>query len=1004
MNTNPFLTSGISSNTFSSNLYSNNRSNDPFKLNNNTNNLNQTGSFNYNPFKTNNNTNFNTSSNNNNDIFSRIKSNITDNTNNNMFNSNNTNPFLTNNNTNMFNNNNNNTFNNNNLNTYSFGNQNNQNLHLYNFNGISTRLPICQTVGKTPITTFNNNINYKKEYTEKNKLNGVEYNNVRSDYICNDENLKNFSMEEIRWNDYVNAKIPYFDKWSQNDYIFDNQTNNFLNNNNNNGSNNTYSIFNQNNRDTFLSNGNNNGNPFINNGNNNNLNNNPFNNNNNATNNPFLNNNIGNNNKTSFLGINNNFFNNNTNNNPFNNTGNKNAFNSNIFNNNNNGNGISFGTNLNNNNIFNNPSSNNIFNNNNNNNIFNRNNNIFNNNNLINTNNNNNIFNNNNNNNIFNNPIHNPFNSILKNTNNNNNNIINNNISVNNIFNNNINNFLEKPFEEKVKDPTWVKRNVKIVKNKDLDDWASDYINDITQTNLKVKEMQYFDFKEENNKFNLNEYETEEISPPQNLIFNKILLSTDEEIFNYNKTKKEKEKEKINIVKENYNNGNISEQNNYNYQMKNKFDPIFIQNNRNQNLENNYTKGKINISNYETKKPNMSGFAEASQILSNLDNNFVEFNTNIREPKEYILPTEKPDFYKFNNIISNKQSIISPYDSNENNGYNNGDNNINFELNNNNYNNNIEPYLMNNEFNEQNNDFNVVENKESIRKDDLSKNNLINTNSNKTTKINSDEVNRNIIITDDNLNNENIINNNNFENECKLIFSGQSTNIPELTTPIIIPFSSIILNPENILNFDLILDIITKNILSIDDIENKIVIPKKEDIFLNIDGKIYSKLTNTIIDITQVEKNYDQNKNFYYYISYNFKIKQYPLLLNDLDNLDNKYITKPTIEELLNPDNNYNLKNVENFEIWNKYGKVIFMDPIDLSGKIVINDIIKIEEGEIDLAHERVDKLKARAFLYYDFGDKLEGTYLENIKSFLQKYNGTFVKYENKIFEYTINY
>jgi len=648
MNTNPFLTSGISSNTFTSNLYSNNRSNDPFKLNNNTNNLNQTGSFNYNPFKTNNNTNFNTSSNNNNDIFSRIKSNITDNTNNNMFNSNNTNPFLTNNNTNMFNNNNNNTFNGNNLNTYSFGNQNNQNLHLYNFNGISTRLPICQTVGKTPITTFNNNINYKKEYTEKNKLNGVEYNNVRSDYICNDESLKNFSVEEIRWNDYVNAKIPYFDKWSQNDYIFDNQTNNFLNNNNNNGSNNTYSIFNQNNRDTFLNNGNNNGNPFINNGNNNNLNNNPFNNNNNANNNPFLNNNIGNNNKTSFLGINNNFFNNNTNNNPFNNNiGNKNAFNSNIFNNNNNGNGISFGTNLNNNNIFNNPSSNNIFNNNNNNNIFNRNNNIFNNNNnLINTN--NNIFNNNNNNNIFNNPIQNPFNSILKNNNNNNNNIINNNISVNNIFNNNINNFLEKPFEEKVKDPTWVKRNVKLVKNKDLDDWLSGYINDLTQANLKVKEMQYFTHKEEENKFNLNENEIEEISTPQNLIFNKIILSSDEEIFNYNKNKKEKE----NFVKKN-NNENIWEQNIY--QMKNKFDPIFIQNNRSQNLENNYTKGKINMSYYETKKPNMSGFAEASQILSNLDNNFVEFNTNIREPKEYILPTEKPDFYKFNNIISNKQ-------------------------------------------------------------------------------------------------------------------------------------------------------------------------------------------------------------------------------------------------------------------------------------------------------------------------------------------------------------
>ena len=403
----------------------------------------------------------------------------------------------------------------------------------------------------------------------------------------------------------------------------------------------------------------------------------------------------------------------------------------------------------------------------------------------------------------------------------------------------------------------------------------------------------------------------------------------------------------------------------------------------------------------------MSGFAEASKILSNLDNNFVEFNTNIREQKEYILPTERPGFFKFNNIINNKQSIISPYDSNEN-GYNNRDNNINIDLDSNdnyNYNNynNQDPYLMNNEFNEPNNDFNIIENKESIRKDNLSKNNLINTNSNKTTKINSDEVNRNIIIADDNINNENIINNNNFENECKLIFSGESTKIPELNTPIIIPFSSIILNPENILNFDSILDIIIKNLLSIEDIENKIIIPKKEDIFLKIDGKIYSKLTNTIINITQVEKNYEENKNFYYYIHYNFKIKQYPLLLNDLDDLDNKYMTKPTIEELLNPNNNYNLKSVENFEIWNKYGKVVFIDPIDLSGKIIINDIIKINEGVIDLAHERVDKLKAKAFLFYDFGDKLEGSFLESIEDFLKSFNGTFVKYENKIFEYTIN-
>ena len=107
---------------------------------------------------------------------------------------------------------------------------------------------------------------------------------------------------------------------------------------------------------------------------------------------------------------------------------------------------------------------------------------------------------------------------------------------------------------------------------------------------------------------------------------------------------------------------------------------------------------------------------------------------------------------------------------------------------------------------------------------------------------------------------------------------------------------------------------------------------------------------------------------------------------------------------MLNPGNNYDLKNINNFEIWNKYGKVIFIDPIDLSGKMVINDVIKINEGEIDLSNKRVDKLKARAFLYYDFGDKLEGTFLENIKYILKNNNGNFIKYEKKILEYTINF
>ena len=116
------------------------------------------------------------------------------------------------------------------------------------------------------------------------------------------------------------------------------------------------------------------------------------------------------------------------------------------------------------------------------------------------------------------------------------------------------------------------------------------------------------------------------------------------------------------------------------------------------------------------------------------------------------------------------------------------------------------------------------------------------------------------------------------------------------------------------------------------------------------------------------------------------------------------YITKPSIKDLLDINKNYNLKKVENFEISNKFGKVIFIDPIDLSGKVVINDIIKISDGEIDLEDPRVDKLKAKIYLCFDFGDKLEGTFLENIKAFLRNKNSTFVKYENQILEYNMNF
>ena len=957
MNTNPFLTStSSSSNNFLSNLYSNQT-----RLNFNNNNNNTTMPIN--PFKMNNSINnnniLNTSSNNN-DIFSRIRTNISDNTNTNIFNNNNStlnNPFktnLTNNNitSNIFSNNN---INNNN---FSFGksnnnnfllnnqNQNNQMNKTYYFNnGITVELPMCQTVGKSPITTFNNDLRYLKDYSEKNKLEQKEYLNARLEYICNDPRLKDYSIEEIRMNDYINAKIPFFDKWNnstQNNNNFLNKINsgNFLNNNNN-----TFSIFNQNNTNTFMNNTTNNfgnsTNPFINNSNNNN-NNNLI----NTSNNPF---NSNNNNKI-------NIFNNNT-------TINTNSNLNNPFN--------SISTN--NNNIFNNTNNNNIFSNTNNNNIFNNNNN--NTNNIFKTN----IFNTNSNN-IFNNANQNPFNSIL-NTNNNINNTSfinnNNNNLVNNIFNNNMNNFYEKPFEEKIKDPTWVKRNVRIIEEDTLDNWISDYINDISKVNLRVKEMQYFGkIREEN-----NNKDNEEIIEPKNLIFNKIILPSDEEISNYNKNKKQINSDNKNTIN---NNANIN----------NKWDPIHLHNNKNEklysinnNIENNFSLKQENGSKYElnnnfNKKGRLSGFAEASIILSNFDNNYVDFNINNNEQKEYILPTEKPEF-KFNNNLSNNNKQSYNYSA--------------YTNNNENYENKFNDKIMNNNNHIQdmdlvsNNTQSLIENgnyeiNDINQNDDINKNYMINNNNN---FYENDNINEDIISLNNNNSKEkeNIL-----DQECKLIYIGESNLIPELKIPIIIPISSLILN-ETLLNFDFLIETIKKNILSIDDIENKIKLPSDEEIYIKLNGKIFSKLTSTEIYLNQIEKNFDN-----FEILYGFKIQKYPLIT------DNEYTTKPKLDEILNPEKNFNIKKIQNFEVSNKFGKIIFLDPIDLSGKIIINEIIKINEGEIDVSHSRVDKLKAKAFLFYDFGDKLEGTFLDNIKYFLKNRNSNFIKYENKILEYSINF
>ena len=1116
-NTNPFLstsTPSTNTNTFLSFNSNNQNTITPNPFLTNTNNLN--------PF--NSNINNNNISNNSNDIFTRLKTSIISN-NNSTFNNNNNlsyNPFANNNNnSSIFNNNNNMSTNNNSFISNNNFFNNNQNFCTYYYGGMSYNLPKCTTFGKLPNTTFDNNIKLFKQYDEKVKIGKLEYSSGRTEnLILCDQNFKDFSIEEVRANDYIKSKISFFDGWNDK-----NNTNiSFLGNNNNISMNNN-SFFNNGNNNPFLQNGNsnnifNNNNSQINGGilnnnnisgstnifksfinnnqnNNNSFTGNLFNNNNNSIN-PFKSNNNNNNNNNPFnINNNSNIFstnnpfsqiNNNNSINLFNNTNNNNNNNNNLFNNlnnnNNNNNQFTFGTNS---LLGNNNTSNLLNNNNNNNNIF------------INNNSNFSFSKNNNNANIFNTATKNPFESLLNNNNNNNNNNAygnNNNSIVNNILNSNQNIFYEKPFEEKIKDPSWLLRNVRIIDVEDPE--ISDDIDEIDKINLKVKEMLYFEGKKEENNINKNQL--------KELTFNKIIMPSDEEIHNFYKNKIEKADSKIEILKDNNNNdiNNDSDNdkfkdndNNDNENLYKRWEPIAILSNndkikrdkiynlknRKMNINNN-SKEKYDISlnmnrfddlkNNDTfkrnengsnlndfnKKEKISGFAEAAMILSNYDNNYVDFNSN-NEQKEYILPTEREDFFKFNNLINNKQSYLSSSininkNANDNNNQinnidnnnefsniinNNENNQINrydnkFELNNNqkginnynNDNNSYESYSLNSNKNKNEIDIDIQMNSISSGNNMLNKNNNIEIEDFKNNKFNYDNnnnnynfeassteyitANKNTVFTqkkeiNNNINKENII-----DNECKLIYFGDCNSIQELKSPITIPILSLIPNNNTdsvnsdqdiLINLDLLIDIIKKNIISINDIENKIILPSDEDIYLLINGKIYSKITQTNIKLNDIEKKCDENNNFYYIIRYGFNLKQFPLLLENKDENLN-YVTKPSIKDLLNPNNGYDLEKIENFEIYNKYGKIIFVDPIDLSGKIVINDIIKIKEGEIDLGDPRVDKLKAKVFLNFDFGDKLEGQYLENIKIFLKHKNSNFVKYENKVLEYNVNF
>ena len=129
-------------------------------------------------------------------------------------------------------------------------------MQLYNFsNNISIRLPMCQSVDKTPITTFNNNINYTKDYSEKNKIGNGDYNNTRIEYLCAKEDFKTFSIEEIRMNDYINGKISFFDKWSNLNFNQNNEKQNpFCINSSNNNSINNFTFSNNSNNNNINNN------------------------------------------------------------------------------------------------------------------------------------------------------------------------------------------------------------------------------------------------------------------------------------------------------------------------------------------------------------------------------------------------------------------------------------------------------------------------------------------------------------------------------------------------------------------------------------------------------------------------------------------------------------------------------------------------------------------------------------------------------------------------------
>ena len=317
------------------------------------------------------------------------------------------------------------------------------------------------------------------------------------------------------------------------------------------------------------------------------------------------------------------------------------------------------------------------------------------------------------------------------------------------------------------------------------------------------------------------------------------------------------------------------------------------------NDENEYKEiyfGKISNYSHDTNKINdfrkekISGFAEASRILDHLDNHFVDFSS-INNGQKHNLPKIKNDFesFKFNNKINNKR--FNKHFSFEKN-INRFDNNINKSgiINHN---------IDENPMNDENNNININHMKNNVNIDDnigkniIKKNNYMNplpdkynySNKEKDKEVNLNQRKENDFNDIKDISNSNsnfstnfmtkkrkIINNiHSLDIECKILYKGECNTIPELKIPIPLKLSSLIMkssplfdnknnkiqiNNENNISIDIeiLIQQIKNRILSINDRENKIVLPSDEDFYFQINGKIYSKLTNTNIYINNIEK------------------------------------------------------------------------------------------------------------------------------------------------------